>query len=45
MVIHVKDPSLGWVARIEVVRNIPYAPQVIQVKNKRESRLGHTELE
>ena len=45
MVIHVKDPSLGWVARIEVVRDTPYAPQVIQVKNNRETRLGHTELE
>ena len=45
MVVHVKDPSLGWVARIEVVRDTPYAPQVIQVKNNRETRLGHTELE
>ena len=45
MVIHVKDPSLGWVVRIEVVRDTPYAPQVIQVKNNRETRLGHTELE
>ena len=45
MVIHVKDPSLGWVARVEVVRDTPYAPQVIQVKNNRETRLGHTELE
>ena len=40
-----KDPSLGWVARIEVVRDTPYASQVIQVKNNRETRLGHTELE
>ena len=45
MVVHVKDPSLGWVVRIEVVRDTPYAPQVIQVKNNRETRLGHTELE
>ena len=45
MNVHVKDPSLGWVARIEVVRDTPYAPQVIQVKNNRETRLGHTELE
>ena len=45
MVVHVKDPSLDWVARIEVVRDTPYAPQVIQVKNNRETRLGHTELE
>ena len=45
MVVHVKDPSLGWVVRIEVVRDTPYAPQVIQVKNSRETRLGHTELE
>ena len=45
MVVHVKDPSLGWVARIEVVRDTPYAPQVIQVKNNRETRPGHTELE
>ena len=45
MVIHVKDPSLGWVARIEVVPDTPYASQVIQVKNNRETRLGHTELE
>ena len=45
MVIHVKDPSLGWVARIEVVRDTPYASQIIQVKNNRETRLGHTELE
>ena len=33
MVVLLKDPSLGWVARIEVVRNTPYAPQFIQVKN------------
>ena len=45
MNVHVKDPSLGWVARIEIVRDTPYAPQVIQVKNNRETRLGHTELE
>ena len=45
MVVHVKDPSLGWVVRIEVVRDTPYASQVIQVKNNRETRLGHTELE
>ena len=45
MVVHVKDPSLGWVARIEVVRDTPYAPQVIQVKNNRETRHGYTELE
>ena len=45
MVVHVKDPSLGWAARIEVVRDTPYAPQAIQVKNNRETRLGHTELE
>ena len=44
MVVLLKDPSLGWVARIEVVRNTPYAPQFIQVKNNRETRLGHTEL-
>ena len=45
MVVHVKDPSLGWVARIEVVRDTPYAPQVIQLKNTRETRPCHTELE
>ena len=45
MNVHVKDPSLRWVARIEVVRDTHYAPQVIQVKNNRETRLGHTELE
>ena len=45
MVVHVEDPSLGWVASIEVVRDTPYVPQVIQVKNNRETRLGHTELE
>ena len=45
MVVHVKDPSLGWVARIGVVRDTPYAPQVIQVKNNRETRHGHTDLE
>ena len=45
MVVHVKDPSLGWVARIEVVRDTPYAPQVIEVKNNRETRHGHTDLE
>ena len=45
MVIHVKDPSLGWVTRIELVCDTPYAPQVIQVKTNRETRLGHTELE
>ena len=45
MVVHVKDPSLGWVARNEVVRDTPYAPQVIQVKNNRETRHGHTDLE
>ena len=45
MVIHVKDPSLGWVARIEVVCDTPYASQIIQVKNNRQTRLGHTELE
>ena len=45
MVVHVKDPSLGWVARIEVVRDTPYASQIIQVKNNRQTRLGHTELE
>ena len=44
MVVHVKDPSLG-VARNEVVRDTPYAPQVIQVKNNRETRHGHTDLE
>ena len=36
MVIHVKDPSLGWVARIDYI---------IQVKNNRQTRLGRTELE
>ena len=30
---------------IEVVRDTPYVPQVIQFKNNRETRLGHTELE
>ena len=45
MVIHVKDPSLGWVARIEVFRDTPYASQIIQVKNNRQTRLGRTELE
>ena len=45
MVVHVKDPSLGWVASIEVVRDTPCVPQVILVKNNRETRLGHTEME
>ena len=45
MVVHVKDLSFGWVARIEVVRDSPYAPQVIHVKDNSETRLGHTELE
>jgi len=45
MVIHVRDPSLGWVARILFIRDLPYAPHVYQVQNNQETRLRHTALE
>lgn len=45
MVIHVKDPSLGWIARIVFIRDLPFEPHVYQVKNNRETRVGHTALE
>ena len=45
MVIHVKDPSLGWVARIVFIRDLPFGPHVYQVKNTGETRVWHTALE
>ena len=51
MVIHVKDPSLGWVARIEVVPDTPYAPKLFRSKTIEKLVLAtrnwnsHTELE
>ena len=45
MAIHVKDPSLGWVARVGFVRDLPDPPDVFQVKNGRKTRVSHSDLE
>ena len=45
MVIHVKVPSLGWVARIVFIRDLPIGPHVYQVKNNQETSVQHTALE
>lgn len=45
MVIHVRDPLRGWVARILFIRDLPFAPHVYKVENNRETLLRHTTLE